>query len=582
MLSGCSVPISATLCCTSSFRQVVPSGQPSPRNSTALPVSLLMAHHTRELMSVLLAITLLSCGKSELPPPPEAPSPGSTDSADGVDSGASVVDTDPATDETVDSGVEGKTGETGDPGDTAPAPPIALPDSCEQPEATIALPFTLLGDVLYTEDTPGEQVWFMELTEVAVDVERQWLWGAGQGGVIAFDISEPTPRRLGYFPAGDMPGRYYRVEVAGDRVYAANRDLGLTTLAIGEDASLTAVSEQRWSGIEGLELVGDRLYATGLWGDILTFDLADPDRPRVVHELGGLGTPWDLVAAGDVAYVADGALGVVTLDLSDPDAPAVVAVAEVGGAQEVALGEGVIYAAAGGGGVVVLDRSDPLELIEIARLSYGASVQSVSLDGDVLWATSQEDLIAVDVSDPRAPVPIGTVETPQFAMHVDAWGGRAYVGDWNYLEVWSVAADAPAPDLELEVAEILVREGEAQSFELTVRNTGGAALSLSGATLDDPRFSVGVGSDVLGPAEETILTLSFDGAAGAIDAALCLASDDPDLGQATVTLHSGGGGSNEAVGTPAPDFVLQGLDGETYQLSEELGHPVVLIYFATW
>ncbi len=41
-------------------------------------------------------------------------------------------------------------------------------------------------------------------------------------------------------------------------------------------------------------------------------------------------------------------------------------------------------------------------------------------------------------------------------------------------------------------------------------------------------------------------------------------------------------GSGPAVGQPAPDFSLVGLDGKTVRLSDFRGQPVVLIFFATW
>ena len=37
-----------------------------------------------------------------------------------------------------------------------------------------------------------------------------------------------------------------------------------------------------------------------------------------------------------------------------------------------------------------------------------------------------------------------------------------------------------------------------------------------------------------------------------------------------------------AVGRPAPDFTLTGLDGQTFQLSELRGKPVVINFWATW
>ena len=36
------------------------------------------------------------------------------------------------------------------------------------------------------------------------------------------------------------------------------------------------------------------------------------------------------------------------------------------------------------------------------------------------------------------------------------------------------------------------------------------------------------------------------------------------------------------LGVPAPDFALPATDGTYYTLSEQLGQPVLLVYFATW
>ena len=74
----------------------------------------------------------------------------------------------------------------------------------------------------------------------------------------------------------------------------------------------------------------------------------------------------------------------------------------------------------------------------------------------------------------------------------------------------------------------------------------------------------------------------MDWEGGPLQTTLCLASNDPDESQAEVEVHTGGGGVIGEVGRPAPDFVLTDLDGESHRLSEHLGHPVVLVYFATW
>ena len=67
-----------------------------------------------------------------------------------------------------------------------------------------------------------------------------------------------------------------------------------------------------------------------------------------------------------------------------------------------------------------------------------------------------------------------------------------------------------------------------------------------------------------------------------MNARLCIASNDPVSPTREIVLHTGGGGENEAIGGEATDFVLADLDGNYHQLSLQLGHPVVLMYFATW
>ena len=81
----------------------------------------------------------------------------------------------------------------------------------------------------------------------------------------------------------------------------------------------------------------------------------------------------------------------------------------------------------------------------------------------------------------------------------------------------------------------------------------------------------------VGPGERAKVRPEWEGGEN-LDATVCLASDEPTL----ELVASGNQDGNPALGTAAPDFTLQGLDGETYTLSEQLGRPVFIAYFATW
>ena len=436
------------------------------------------------------------------------------------------------------------------------------------------------GEDQNTQESPGAG-WFVELVDVELDADRDILWGAGQGGLTAFDVSDPdAPALLGRYPDdGSTQHRYYRVELAGERAYVTHRDRGLFVLDITDPAAVVSLGEVGGTGMEGMALVGDRLYVVGLQGQLRTFDVSDPDAPALLSEVDGLTSAWDITTEGGYGYVSDNTDGVVVVALADT--PEVgVAVAVGGGVQDIALADGVLYAAAGGAGIVVLDRSDPANPVVARTLDYLTGIQSVAVDGAVLWAVNQIGVIALDISDPLDPVPLGSGQTAEFAMHVAAGGGLAYVGDWTRMAIWEADPSIAVPDLMLSADTLYLREDDT-AVELTVTNLGSDTLTLTEASLDDDRFSLLASADRIAPGETATLAISFAGGAD-VEATLCLASNDPDASTVEVILHTGGGGEHDAIGTPASDFVLTDLYGNSFQLAEQLGHPVVLVYFATW
>ena len=480
--------------------------------------------------------------------------------------------------------------------DTAPVPsddtadtdtPVTwtpLTGSCEAPDGLGEHPLTLVGEDQHIQEIPGS--WFMEMVDVEADRDRGLVYGAGQGGLTVFDVSDAAaPVLIGSNPERTANiGRYYRVEVGTDEVvFATHRDRGMTTFDASDPERPEIIGEFGPPGLEGMALLGDLMYVTNLYGGLHTIDVSDPSAPVGVDELSGLGSPWDIVLSdsGSTGYISDSQLGVVPVDLSDARAPLLADPVTVGGVQDIALSGAALYAAAGGVGVVVMDITDPLQPVVVTTLDYAGSIQSVAVQDDVLWAVNQEDVIAIDIGDPLNPIPLGTSTTPEFAMHVGAGDGVAWVGDWSRLEAWQVDPSIASPDLELSISTILL-DGEGDTLELTVYNVGAAELSLTGAESGDKRLTVDVTAMDIAPGGAAQLRLTYAGGADALLTSLCLASTDPDAPTQLIEVHSGSGGNHDAIGQPAPDFVLPDLDGNTWQLSEQLGAPVVLVYFATW
>ena len=59
-------------------------------------------------------------------------------------------------------------------------------------------------------------------------------------------------------------------------------------------------------------------------------------------------------------------------------------------------------------------------------------------------------------------------------------------------------------------------------------------------------------------------------------------SNDPTTPLQSLSVSATNTGSAIGIGEVALDFTLTDLDGTSHTLSQQLGNPVVLAYFATW
>jgi hypothetical protein len=212
----------------------------------------------------------------------------------------------------------------------------------------------------------------------------------------------------------------------------------------------------------------------------------------------------------------------------------------------------------------------------VSTLPVSGSAVMIDVRDGLLVAADHEGIQAWDVSDPRAPAPIGRQRTEQFALAVALDGGTPWVGDWSVLSSWDVDGDVISGDLDV-VREIRVPEAGG-AVEVPLANHGGGAVTLAGATVGDPRLSVLASGSTVDP--DGALQLSFASDGQPLDATLCLASDDADEPVREIRVVSGV--VEPPIGELAPDFALADLDGNTHRLSEQLGKPVLIAYFATW
>jgi hypothetical protein len=472
--------------------------------------------------------------------------------------------------------------DTGDTEDTGSTEPDVYDDplgDCTSPDSLGPDPLWVTGSV-FMQDR-----WFLELTDIVVDEELELAYASGQAGVFTLDISDPAaPWVRADHAANRMGGRVHQLELAPNgRLYGTHREKGLIILDRSEPDALTEVSVLERLDLSGMALIDDGLLVATHLGELLVFDR---DLSGLLSEramVSGVGQAWEVVRHGTDAWVGSTDLGVVHVDLTERDAPIVSPpVAAAGGIQDLTLSADgtVLYAAAGGSGVEVFSLDTPSQPESLGTLDLRHSVISVALGGDTLWASSYEDVAALDLTDPRAPRLINTEQTEQWAMAVAATETHAVVADWAWVHILEVDASITAPDLD-ESTDALFIDQEGGQAVVELHNLGSETLQLTGLEISETRLDVSPSSTRAEPGEAITLTIDYTGG-GDLDADICLASTDPDEPLRSIRVVDGATGSSVALGSEAPDFALEGLDGQTYRLSDHRGVPVVLVYFATW
>ena len=452
-----------------------------------------------------------------------------------------------------------------------------LPEACSGSAGQD--PLTLRSSVKRGQDEPG-QGRFAEFIDVYYAPDTQIAWPVGQGGGIAVDVSDPdNAKDLGWLPEDAGHARYHRIEPIDETLYAlSNRSGAVSVFDPREIGALEVKGETLIEGAEGLAVYDGHLFVS-VRGQGINSYLPSSEELTAVDSVSGLDAPWDFseVDEDGWTYVADNALGVVPVQLGSGGSATIHEAVDMDAATlHTELAGDYVYASLGAAGVAVLDRSDPSAPVEVARFTTGGSAVMAAFEGDRLWVADHESVLVYDVSDPTQPTPLAQDITEQFALAIDAHDGRAYVGDWNYLHVYELDESIQGVDLDVASAELLL-SSEGGSTTTTLTNRGSGTLELQGATVSDERLSLQVSATSLAPGESAQLRLDFSGG-DALEATVCLASNDGDSPETELSVTLG----DDRLGQPAPDFVLQDIDGNTHTLSEQLGHPVLLAYFATW
>jgi hypothetical protein len=459
--------------------------------------------------------------------------------------------------------------DTAAPADTGPVgETFLLGGTCTPPIALSPDTVVLEGEARVTKE---QEVRAMEALDIEVQGERAYI--AGKGGLLVFDLADLSAPVLLNEPLPLSTGVLHRVEpLHGTYVATTARSVGLRLFDVADGAAPHELLTVPLIGAEGLAWVDDRLWVTVRNEGVRAYDVSNPAAPFELARAPGLSTPWELAATGDGwLYAADNTLGVVPIDIRDPDHPFVgSAVPTSGVTLHVRYADDRLYASLGADGVGVYDVTDRARPVLLHVLETGGSAVMADVADRVLWVADHEGFATFDLtSDP--PAPIDRQRTEQFALAIDAEANRAFVGDWSLFEVWLRNTDQRAPAVDLPSLELRHADGEA---ETVITNRGAAPLSIHGASAEDPALRITVETLTIPPGGTA--RLHVEGLSD--DTRFCLVTDDPDEPVLSLDVVATGA---PPVGTVAPDFILDDLDGVPHHLGEQLGAPVLLAYFAT-
>ncbi len=192
----------------------------------------------------------------------------------------------------------------------------------------------------------------------------------------------------------------------GSLLYIASS--GLAIVDVGTPTDPVVVGRPGSGYLYCLDKAGDMVVTGGNAGDLTGYlQVVDVTVPETVMPAAAVAipeSPWDLVRAGSIVYVASGQLGVQVVDIADPLSPTIVgAVDTPGQAQDIAQAPDHLFVADGEAGLTILDASLPTSPTVVTSLALSGSAAKVLASGSYAYVLTWDDLLVADVSDPANP-----------------------------------------------------------------------------------------------------------------------------------------------------------------------------------
>jgi len=355
---------------------------------------------------------------------------------------------------------------------------------------------------------------------------------------------------------------------------------------------------------EGLDVANGHIYVA-ISDDGLGVYHRDPATNVITRtgSLGDIGSTWDVRVRGNTAYLTDLGGNLVTVDVGEATRPKVLGKVATGGvARGLQVDGDYAYVAAGSEGLVIVDVSDPANPEVVGKAPTLGSAIRVDVSDGHAFVAAWNDARVYDVADPSKPTFIGAVRLTTDANYPDgeghapitgrtlgiaAIGDTVFVGNWWVLYSYRLHADRVAPNLVLGEDVNLVdfgplAVGESRTVEVPVMNQGTAPLTLYNNWTTNEAFTVEPEEVTVPVGAVATLTVTYKAATDERETAfLNLRSDDPDYPARSAYLVANLDGLG--VGKELPETKIVLLDGGDWSTAEvDEGNVLVLAYFATF
>jgi hypothetical protein len=261
-----------------------------------------------------------------------------------------------------------------------------------------------------------------------------------------YEISDPqNPVHV-----ADLPVSGYRLDVVGDRLYAASPSSGLGIVDISDITQPVLVNQFTQSGdLSDVRFKDGIAMAITTNREFITINVQDEAAPYVSGTLDGF-QAMRTTLDGPLAYVASRDDGVTILDVSNiqEELSILSTIDTPGRAREVFAKDGMLYVADQNSGLQIIDATDPTQPVLIGSLpTFGAS-QSISVLDEIAYlADGNGGLRLVDVSDPQQPferMKYPVTADAQYPTAITIADRTAYLGV-NYSGMVTIALDDCPP-----------------------------------------------------------------------------------------------------------------------------------------